>query len=191
MADALAFHVLTKSVLKEPTKRVLKKFEFYEILGNAAEILLPRTELAAMLAQTVSGFTGGLAGTGDITTVTAASDPGWMIASRTLPPRGRFITRSAFQYAVSTALGHFGASILTGASGLVTDDFDELRDGADASVAPDAKLVGRKVAYLVLGGGFVFLEELREEESRAFFGAEHRSPRASVLSVCSATSCSI
>ncbi|TXN40810.1 ATP-binding protein [Methylobacterium sp. WL30] len=118
LADILAFRVLAKSVLKEPERRVLRKAELYELLEEAAEVSLPRTAFAAMLAQAASGMAGGSAGAGGPAAVVVAGDPSWMISSRTLAPPSRFIPRPAVLDAVSSALGRFGTVILTGASGL-------------------------------------------------------------------------
>ena len=118
LADVLAFHVLRSSVLPDPAQRVLKKSELYEILGTAAEVTLPRTALNGLLSQAASGFGGVLAGMACQAAVVAATDPGWLIARSTITSAGRFITRPAVQDIVAHALDMFGASILTGASGL-------------------------------------------------------------------------
>ena len=118
LADVLAFHVLRRSVLPNPAQRVLKKSELYEILGAAAEVTLSRTVLAGLLSQAASGFGGALAGMAGQAALVSASDPGWLIAGSTILSAGRFIARPAVQGTVTHALDTFGASILTGASGL-------------------------------------------------------------------------
>jgi hypothetical protein len=118
LADVLAYRVLQKSVLKKSQDRVLKRAELYEILGNAAEVAVPRASLSALLSHVAPGLAGSLQGGLGSSGALAAEQPGWLIGSDTLPTPDRFIARPALKGAVYTALEQFGAVILIGASGL-------------------------------------------------------------------------
>lgn len=119
LADVLAHRVLRKSVLKKPEERVLKLAELYEILGDAAEVAVPRSALSAVLSQLTTGMAGSLAEGGTVTSALATLDePGWLIRSSTLPAPQRFIARPALEEAVTGAIKQFGAAILIGASGV-------------------------------------------------------------------------
>ncbi len=118
LADTLAFRVLRRATLKESEERVLKRSDLYELLGATAEVAVPRATLMALMSQLTDGVAGSLAGAQGRSAVLIASDPGWLIASRTMPAPARFIPRMHVQDAAVLALSNFGCAIVTGASGL-------------------------------------------------------------------------
>lgn len=118
LADVLAFHVLRKSILKEPEHRVLKRSELYDLVGQAAEIVLPRTALPEFASALASGLASTVVPADGGSTRLASGDPDWLISSRTLPQPKRFIARDAVQTAAALAVSSHGCAILTGATGL-------------------------------------------------------------------------
>jgi hypothetical protein len=118
LADMLGFRVLCKTILKKPEERVLRRSELYELIGETAEVAVPRAALATLISQLASGVLGSLTGAEGGSAALAASDPGWLIPSRTLPAPVRFIPRMAVQDAALLALSNYGCAILMGASGL-------------------------------------------------------------------------
>lgn len=117
LADALAFHVLQKTVLKQSEQRVLNRSELYELIGRAAEIVLPRTILPGLVGVLPSSLAGSLSQAGGGAELTLG-DPGWLISGRTLPRLDRFIARGTVEEAAARALSSYGSAILTGATGL-------------------------------------------------------------------------
>jgi hypothetical protein len=118
LADSIGFCVLRKAVLKKTEERVLRRSELYELLGAAAEVTLPRATLATLMSQLASGFAGSLARAEGGRAALSASDPGWLIPSRTLPAPGRFVPRTIVRDAALLALSNYGCAILMGSSGL-------------------------------------------------------------------------
>jgi hypothetical protein len=118
LADTLGFRVLGRTILKKQEERVLRRSELYELLGAAAEVAVPRTMLGALMSQLAGGVADSLSRAQGGSAALAASDPGWLIPSPTLPAPARFIPRMVVRDAALFALSNYGCAILTGASGL-------------------------------------------------------------------------
>ena len=117
LATVLIYHVLTISVLKNASDRVLNRADFYSVIDAATRVSVSRQTVDSMLdigATVASALVGGQT----LDATFSAVDISWLIPSSDLPtPRG-IIARQTLASMVEQALAKYGCVILVGGSGL-------------------------------------------------------------------------
>jgi len=117
LATVLIYHVLTISVLKNASDRVLNRADLYSVIDAATRVSVSRQTVDSMLdigATVASALVGGQT----LDATFSAVDISWLIPSSDLPtPRG-IIARQTLASMVEQALAKYGCVILVGGSGL-------------------------------------------------------------------------
>lgn len=117
LADLLVYRVLKKSVVKTPQDRVLTRGELYDAIDAATRLSMRRSDVEAM-AQFASGLAGSLGEALSPDSTISTKETDWLIDGNTLPTPRNMIPRVTVETASTDALGHYGAAILAGSSGL-------------------------------------------------------------------------
>jgi len=117
LADVLMYHVLKKSILKNPEERVLSRSELYATIDAATCVSVPRAALDNF-TQLAAAFVGALTRGAEVHGAFAAAELGWLIDGNQLPAPRAVISRMSLEDTVAEALADFGAGVLVGGSGL-------------------------------------------------------------------------
>src|SRR5208282_5080650 len=117
LADILVYRVLEKSIVKTPRDRVLTRADLYDAIDTATRLSVRRSDIDAF-AKLASGLAGSFGGVRGSAKALSADETSWIINGTTLPAPRAIIPRAVVEAAVANALGHFGACVLAGGSGL-------------------------------------------------------------------------
>ena len=117
VGDHLIYHVLQKSILEEPSDRVLTRADLYRIIDSKSRVSIPRAA-ADCLAKAFSSMASSNTGSDDSRRLISDTADGWLIEGNTIPRLRGTIPRPAVESALSEALTILGAAVLVGGSGL-------------------------------------------------------------------------
>ena len=117
LADPLVWHVLKKSITKEPQQRVLTRAKLYEEIEKSTRTSVPRTAVDALL-QLTPGFIAALGEAIGSTKQVFTTETNWLFDGTTLPSPQGTIVRVVVESALAESLGAFGAGVLVGATGV-------------------------------------------------------------------------
>jgi hypothetical protein len=118
LADSLMHHVLKKTVLKEPSARVLDRAELDQLVDRATRIQLSRGDVDKLI-RIISSSGLALSGTTGADGATLSpSDREWLVADKYLPTPRLIVRRTGVEAQISSVLTRHGFVILTGGTGL-------------------------------------------------------------------------
>jgi hypothetical protein len=117
LSNGLIYHVLKKSILNNPSARVLTRAELYSTIDEATRMSIPRQTAGSMLdiGATVASA---LADGRPVEAAFSAVDASWLISSGDLPTTRGIIVRQILSSQIERALAKYGCVILVGGSGL-------------------------------------------------------------------------
>ena len=117
IGEHLIYHVLQKSIMKEPSDRVLTRADLYRIIDSKSRVSIPRAAVDRF-AKAFSFMASSKTGSDDSRRLISDAADGWLIEGNTIPRLRGTIPRPAVESALSDALTTLGAAVLVGSSGL-------------------------------------------------------------------------
>ena len=115
VADALAYRVLQKSSLPQPSDRVLTRYELYQLIDSTTKLALPRNILEPLLSQLVVRQSGN-----DQASILYPSirNPHWLIDASGVPIHKTLVSRPEVEAEVRSAVKSAGICFVFGATGI-------------------------------------------------------------------------
>ncbi len=115
LSNTLLYHVLKKSIQKDPEERVLTRPELYSTIDAATQISVSRKTVGSMLDM--SSVLAAVLSGGDAAALSAA-ETSWLIPSSDFATPRAVISRQTLASRIEQALARYGQVILVGGSGL-------------------------------------------------------------------------